>query len=350
MDLLHFIETQSSVKCSDNEYLSTLVRLSDAELATQEALRETQVSELARESESLAVSNLTSFVNAQATLLKTRDLCKELQSASSNAVELSLAVLRPPEHPYTLIRHLLETDALVYTHITQIEALLQLPEYVREVVSAGDFTRALDVAHTAQRLHTRFPHSQLINSVYEDVEKSMTGLKSTLLKSLQTTAKLPLLTKAVGHLKQLAPANLQQKFVDARWTYIQAQWDAISNETRKTQPLAYLKQVVEIHREQVFAVISAVNTVFAGDSATYSINQFVRASIEVLLQFLRTNSPRITDKTERSNLWLQLAFCSNSLGRVGADYWGLLDEDILSKEEWEEARKSQQEMALKARL
>lgn len=347
MDLPRFLEARSGVAC-DAEYLRTLVRLSDAELATQSALCETRAGELAREAESLAASNMAPFVQAEQTLSRARDLCSELRAAAGDAVELSLAVLRPAEHPYAAIRQLLQTDALVYAHISQIEALLSLPEYVREVVGAGDFARALDVAHTAERLRTRYPHSVLIKQVCGDVDRSMDGLKATLLKSLRETTKLPVLTKAVGHLRQLAPENLLQKFVDARWAFIQAQWASIPSQTRETQPLAYLKQVIEVHREQVFAVISAVNTVFAADSGRPCVGQFARSAVAALLAALREHAPRVHDPAERASLWLQLAFCASSLGRVGADFWELLDADVLSREEWAEARRSQQEMASKA--
>lgn len=386
MDLTQYIADRSGVEDVDIGYLKTVVRMSGPELTTQNTLLETRIKDLQSFEQSAAVESLPHFVTAADKLANIRDLAQELKTASSECLEMSLAVLRPSEHPYNAIKALLANEMLVYSQINRVQELMALPEYVKDCVMDGDFNKALDVAGVAARLHVRYPQSQLVLQIQNEVNRSMEGLKVTLYRSLRETSKLSILTKAVGHLRKLTSDNaqLEQDFIEARWLFIQDQWQAIPESTKTGQPYTYLKRVIEIHREQVFAVISAVNTVFRFDKNTsnvsrsvgdlaektmetnaktntnvntntntntrdnYNISQFTRKSILALFTMLKSQAPLIKNPSERTSLWLQLAFCSSSLGRVGADFWDLLDEEIMSKQEWYDARQNQQEMASRA--
>jgi len=335
----------------DHDYLDRLIRMPMSMLEKEQASLDAALSSTQTAEKTLAAKHSADFVVSKHSMNNLSDMMRELQQISVDAVEVSLATPKLPEKAYTVLHSLLSNEFVVYEQIDQIQELLSLPELVRDSVLHSDFTMALDLSAVADRLGVRFPHSELIQQVRKDVRKSITGMEDILRKSLRQAIRLPQLTRAVSYLRRMQTADLETVFIESRWQFLKSQWEIIPEQLKQTQPLAYLKRVVEIYREHVFATINGFQTIFKHDSDgsdNVAVSKFARNSLNMLLVLLRNHAPRVEDQGDRASLWLQLAFCAQSLGRIECDFWPFLDAEILTRQEWLEATQYQQNMAKRA--
>jgi len=133
----------------------------------------------------------------------------------------------------------------------------------------------------------------------------------------------------------------------------------------KQTPEKYVKRYLEVYREHVFATVGGFDTIFPVDDQSSSTRieanssradiqvkeqlmaEFLRATVQELRQTMDQVSPLITDKSARSSLWLQMAYCSQSLGRVGAEFWPTIqgDQTAGTNEEWAEAIQKQRDIS-----
>lgn len=356
MDLEQYVQSKSRSSIEiDKDLLKKLPSVPHEQLESERSGLRSKLASTLESQQTLARNHANDFVHMRHDMEHLRQLMQSLKRSATDSVELSLAIPRIPEKAYVSLRDILANELVVYGQIEKIQELLSVPELVKDSIMAGNFGTAIDLASMTERLQKRYPNSQIVSQLVEEVRKSVDGMREIFLDSLREASRLPQLTRAVTFLQRLNFSKLDQVYIDSRDYFLRSQWGQIPSQLKQSQPLAYLKRVVEIYREHVFATINGYNTIFnEGGSFTDASEDnegllrlafFSRQALSTLLTLLRTHAPLITDESDRASLWLQLAFCANSLGRIGADFWPFLDSNILSKNEWEEALRHQRDMA-----
>lgn len=356
MDLERYVQSKSHGKFEiDKDLLKKLPSVPHEQLELERSELRSKLASTLKAQQTLAGKHANDFVQIKNSMERLGQLMQSLKRSASESVELSLAIPRAPEKAYLSLRSILANDLVVYGQLDKIQELLSVPELVKDNIMTGNYITAIDLAGVTERLQKRYPQSQIVSQLVEEVRKSVDGMREIFLDSLREASRLPQLTRAVTFLQRLNFAKLDQVYIDSRDHFLRAQWDQIPSQLKQSQPQAYLKRVVEIYREHVFATINGYNTIFNEGGSFSDVNEddegllrltfFSRQALSTLLELLRTHAPLITDESDRASLWLQLAFCANSLGRIGADFWPFLDSKILTKHEWEEALRNQRDMA-----
>lgn len=247
---------------------------------------------------------------------------------------------------YELSDLLLKQDFELYANIEKIEELVGLPKLIETCVAAGNYTQALDLAAFARRLASRYANSKLINRIAAESSRQIELTLGVLTRLLRETPKLPVLIKVATLLRKMEPFKRTEDsndkaLLDLLWTsrlaYIRRQWTLLDS-LKSTSPDSYLKRFIETFREHAFATLSALTTVFGPD--TTGAAQFAREVISEFTAVVNKELPRVED---RSAFLLQLTYCSYSLGKIGVEFWPLVDLDI-PDEEWTAAFENQQEV------
>lgn len=351
----------------DHEYLKRLYSMPSTLLNQEKKTLGTSHDAVLESTQQLGASHVGSFTKSHQSIDRLELLARRLDQSAGEAQEGTLSIPRLPERSFRAIETLISNDLVVYENVDRIQELLSLPELVRDRVLDGEYAQTLELASMTKKLHLRYPKSALVAQLNGDVQVSVESMRKTLLRSLREASKLSLLTKAVTYLREMHSPDLELVFIESRWHFLEnEQWGAIPPQLKRTQPFAYLKRFVDIYREHVFATINGFRVIFkhkatnnedinetgstagGADGLEIPLARFARKALVRLLGELREHAPLITNKSDRSSLWLQLAFCSRSMGRVGADFWRFLDSDVLTEEEWKEASQNQQDTARRA--
>lgn len=368
MDIVGFIQQNAPPEARlDQDYLKRLYSMPPTLLNQEKKTLGASHDAMLESTQQLGASHVDSFTKTHQSIDRLELLARRLDQSAGEAQEGTLSTPRLPERSFRAIETLISNDLVLYENVDRVQELLSLPELVRDRVLDGEYAQALELAGMTKKLHLRYPKSGLVAQLNSDVQVSVESMRTTLLRSLREASKLSLLTKAVTYLREMHSLDLESVFIESRWYFLEnEQWGAIPPQLKRTQPFAYLKRFVDIYREHVFATINGFRVIFkhkpsnkeedsevggtagGAEGLENPLARFARKALVRLLGELREHAPLITNKTERSSLWLQLAFCSRSMGRVGADFWRLLDSDVLSEEEWKEASQNQQDTARRA--
>lgn len=294
-----------------------------------------------------------------------------------------------------------EDAVILLKNLDRIQDILELPSLILVCVNNGYYAEALDLAAHTSRLAKRYSHVQVIQDIQQQVDDALKTMTVQLLQLLKESVKLPTLIKVVSYLRRIPPFSnrsqqqqqqqqavpstfaesynqqdvvtrqLQQLYLFSRLQYIRGL--LLSLEPLKKQSAdSYLKRYVEVFREHVFVTVVGFRSVFpdspvssslsssevstsstsqALPSKTFYINNrvgdnlisfFIRALVNDFYKTIIEISPFVDDETTRNSLWLQISYCSKSLGRVGADFWPTVQgpedtcagEGTLSKKEW----------------
>lgn len=197
--------------------------------------------------------------------------------------------------------------------------------------------------HTRRGFSKRYAHVRVVQDIQAQVDDALKSMTVQLLQLLRESVKLPTLIKVVSYLRRIPPFSsrgpglvthqLQHLFFFSRLQYIRSLLESLEPLKRQS-PDMYLKRYVELFREHVFVTVVGFRSVFpdtqlAGERAPPSATRasdnlvaaFVRALVGDFHQTVTDIAPFIGDDGARSSLWLQVLYCSKSLGRVGADFW-----------------------------
>lgn len=267
-------------------------------------------------------------------------------------------------------------------NLDKIQEMLELPTLTLACVNNGYYTEALDLASHANRLLLRFNNIKVIKDIHTQVEAALKTMLVQLLRLLRETVKLPTLIKVMSYLRRMQPfqsapdvnRQLQQLYLVSRLQYIRTLLSTL-DPLKRQSPEVYLKRTIEVFREHVFVTVVGFRSVFPESLSTSTsapngtgssgsaheksgassagerlISSFLRTLVDELHQTITEISPFIADETARSSLWLQVSYCSQSLGRVGGDFWptiqGPTEEGSsgITKEEWTTALRKQKEV------
>ncbi|KAF2260035.1 Dor1-domain-containing protein [Lojkania enalia] len=303
--------------------------------------------------------------------------------------------------------------------------------------SSANYASALDLYAHIKRLHTLYPTSQLISSISSQAEREMKTMTANLITSLQYQGiKLAGAMRTIGWLRRVAPeldeswtsktpssisrgeGSLGALFLVCRLACLENMLSALDplreladqetiarlnpNDRRPSntgwaagqQTGRFLKQYIELFREQSFAIISMYKSIFPSalpapgtglESETSALVVTVSTGaeenplqpipsalatfplhlVDMLFETLRTYLPNVQDRSSRDSLLTQVLYCAGSLGRLGGDFSmmvALLEEDLRAElgnedeiedkdlEEWIEVMKKHRVQASRLEL
>lgn len=348
MDLVELLEKDRPGLDIHQPYLERLKTLPQSLIPNEISHLEDGLQAIQKAVESLGASHHQDFVASASGLDELNGLIGELDSLAKQTREKSHKVLLPPHRAYSSTEHVLTNELALYHQIDKIQEILELPQLAQSCVSQGHYSAALDIAAFAGRLKTRYPDIKSIATLAEEVDKSTGTMLNILIRLLTETSNLPALIKAVGFLRRIDPfkgaqnatKQLQYVFLAARKEYLFTQWSTL--DAVRSTPHLYLKRYVEMFREHVFATVTSFSAVFG--ETTLQVSEFVRDIVAVHMAKPLQEMASSLSAADRSSLWLQLAYCSHSFGRVGAEFWPLL-QAAAPADEWRQAFSNQQEMA-----
>lgn len=228
--------------------------------------------------------------------------------------------------------------ALLGRNESRLQDLLDVPDIVKTCVAAGHYTEASDLSLYLNRIQARHPNSALLGSLVEETQEQMQQMALQLLSLLNTPLKLAMALKVVGFLRRTGSFREEE----LRFLFLKGRYDALLNtfaaaEGFKPHPEKYVKKYVEIFREQVFAIITQYNSIFAasheGDSGTDSetgalehnlLPYFTQRVILNLQDMIREYVPQVESQTTKNTLLTQVLYTSQSLARVGCEFINLV--------------------------
>ncbi|KAF2119364.1 Dor1-like family-domain-containing protein [Lophiotrema nucula] len=306
---------------------------------------------------------------------------------------------------------------LLARNVDRVSDVLDLPTLLSSAISSStapsqasastssatnaNYASALDLHAHIKRLHTLYPNSPLISALSAQAEQEMKTMTTNLITSLQSQGiKLAGAMRTIGWLRRVAPeldeswsaktassissgeGSLGALFLVSRLICLETMLSALDplreladQETSARlapangkannagwaagqQTGRYLKQYIEIFREQSFAIISMYKSIFPSalpapgtDSEASApavkpvkgpeanplqpipsaLATFPLHLVDMLFDTLRTYLPNVQDRSSRDSLLTQVLYCAGSLGRLGGDFSmmiALLEEDL----------------------
>lgn len=330
----------------DEDFLKRIQSLPPSLLSSENTQVAVGLDTVRKAAADAASKHIVVFTKCQSAAKELSELRLELDTTTRRSAERAKSVPAASSQSFELARAVREEPLRLYSRIDQIQDFIGLPELVNACVAQGNYSQVLDLAGLAARLHGRYPGNKTVVNIFKSVDQAVESLKKLLTRVLRESGRLSQLVKAVSFLRRMGISDkeLHLLLARSRLSFLERQWTHLGSVFDKERAAyVYLKRYIELFREHVFATISAYNTIF-GDHGMEQIARFVRTATFELLETLKECTPRISSQADLSALYLQLAYCAQSLGRVGADFTPLL-KDVLSASKWKETLVRQQEIA-----
>lgn len=251
---------------------------------------------------------------------------------------------------------------ILLKNLDKVQDILELPSLAMACVRNGYYSEALDLASHARRLKLRYTNIKIINQVQQEIDQVIRKMTAQLFKLLRQQSKLPTLIKVVSYLRRVHPfynapdatRQLQHLFLASRLNFIKSQLQTLTP-LKAQSPDKYLKKYIEVYREHVYATVTGFKSIFPSSTENDEEKEcgerltaeFLRATVDQLQNTIEDISPLVKDQQTRNSLWLQIVYCSQSLGRVGADFWPTVQSrsNAISNEEWQEAIAKQKDIS-----
>ncbi|KAK9319933.1 oligomeric Golgi complex subunit 8 [Lipomyces orientalis] len=375
------------------DYLQHVRGLSVSEIATEATQLSTSLQAVDRSLTTLAINSRPHLISTSATL--------ESFTESFNSLALSLPSLSQiiPElesnvsqfHPVSDR----QASATLLSNVDKVLDILELPSLVLTCVRNGYYAEALDLVGHVRRLAIRYKNVKVIEMIQAEVDDALLEMTTLLLRLLRENVQLPTAIKVISYLRRLQPfqasANptleLQHIYLLSRVVHLKSQLQSL--EPLKSIPEKYLKRYIELFREFVFAAIIGFRSIFPKEDAKPLVNggsnalaahlattkdgsdtqestSVVDAGDQLLSSFIYHTAmdlkkavmdmlPLIPDKSSYAALYLQVIYSSQSLARVGGEFWGIMADETDRKEfaaakehnPWVTALEKQRELAKK---
>ncbi|GAB5585352.1 hypothetical protein Unana1_00252 [Umbelopsis nana] len=236
--------------------------------------------------------------------------------------------------------------------------IFEIPQLMDTCIRNGYYSEAMDLTAHVSLLMMRYGNSPTIQTINEKVQRSSDMMLIQLITLLRGPIKLPTAMNVIGYLRQMSSFETENElrllFLRCRGDYLNQRLEHVKKISAidtdgKTDwqrlgrdSFEYLKQYVDVIREQVFEIITQYSAMFSDDGKLYggqeesaqgNTSQLLTAGatladyvIFVLDQMRRTideHLVNIKDISQLSSLLTQLMYCGMSLGRVGLDFRSL---------------------------
>lgn len=320
----------------------------------------------------------------------TADLRNAIPKLDNEVVRFSTTYNKSSENDVLARR---KKALLLSRNVERLVDILELPTLLNSAISASppNYSSALDLNGHIRRLHSLYPNSPLVTSISNQADEAMKTMAANLILSLKAPGlKLAASLRTISWLRRVLPdletAGSQEKGHGSQERVLGALFlvcrlATLMNMLNALEPLRdladqekvrqksigsgnawsggqqterFLKRYIEIFREQSFAIVSMLRSIFPaaaqsdGPLATgqdpleplpSALSTFPLYLVDMLLETLRLYLPTVKDQASRDSLLTQVLYCAGSLGRLGGDF-GLflagLDLGSEAEEEWVE--------------
>ncbi|KAK7205981.1 oligomeric Golgi complex subunit 8 [Myxozyma melibiosi] len=376
---------------SANEYLRHLRELQVDSLSSESATLNSNLQSIDRSLTKLAIESRPNLIATSATL---ESFTKGFNSLTTSLPDLSHAM---PSLEEDVVQFEPINDrgasATLFSNVDKVLDILELPTLILTCVRNGYYAEALDLVGHVRRLAIRYRNAKVLAMIQDEVDKALLEMTTSLLRLLRENVQLPTAIKVISYLKRLQPfqssensvLELQHIFLLSRSIHLKSQLKSL--EPLQSLPEKYLRRYIEFFREFVFAAIIGFRSIFpkegdtgpirdrvddqllhdeskstireaAGvtvDSGEQLLSSFIYVVTIELRQTVKQYLPLISDKSVYSALYLQIIYASQSLARVGGEFWSILadDEDLQfyasgdDKNPWISALEKQRELSKK---
>ncbi|KAK9380357.1 oligomeric Golgi complex subunit 8 [Kockiozyma suomiensis] len=250
-------------------------------------------------------------------------------------------------------------SATLLSNVDKILDILELPTLILTCVRNGYYAEALDLVGHVRRLTIRYRNAKVLMMIQNEVENALLEMTTLLLKLLRENVQLPTAIKVISYLKRLQPfqssANstleLQHIYLLSRSIHLRSQLKSL--EPLQSLPEKYLKKYIECFREFVFAAVVGFRSIFPKEGASIIddseiqtqppfssfrkgvlvdggeqlLSSFIFVVTADLKRTIDSFLPLISDRSTYSSLYLQTIYASQSLARIGGEFWGILAGD-----------------------
>ncbi|KAK9480223.1 oligomeric Golgi complex subunit 8 [Lipomyces japonicus] len=348
------------------EYLVHLRELSISDLPTEERQLDASLDSVDKSLTRLAIESRPYLISTSATL----------ESFTANFNLLSESVPKLSEFGSQLENEVAnfnpvndrQASATLLANVDKVLDILELPSLVLTCVRNGYYAEALDLVGHVRRLAIRFKGIAVIEMIQSEVDDALLEMTTLLLRLLRENVQLPTAIKVISYLRRLKPfqesqnptLELQHIYLLSRTIHLKAQLKSL--EPLRSMPEKYLKRYIELFREFVFAAIVGFRSIFPKEdadsialpmeySSSYNdaaqsktdaetpfgeshgtvnagdqlLSSFIYNTTYQLKQTVKDILPLIPDNSTYASLYLQVIYSSQSLGRVGGEFWSVLE-------------------------
>lgn len=312
---------------------------------------------------SLLTSELTSLCHSShSTFLLLHDTSTVLQ-ASLDTLSTSLRSLlstipslhKSTQHFTESTKPILETRrkaGLILEQQEKLVDLLEIPTLIDTCARNGMYQDAMELWTHAGGLLQQFKEDAstptrigILRSLEKEIDGSVRLVLGGLIEKLKGQAKLPVLHRMVGFLREMGgwrEEELAILFLCCRGAYIETSHainEAANAGTGKGEAREdvskYLRGYIEVFREGVYDVVTAFTVIFIDHAPNASspdllqelrhlLSTFTEAYVSALLDVLFSRLPSIKDFTSLSSLLTPLTYCGTAFSRIGLDFSPLL--------------------------
>ncbi|KAK9456743.1 oligomeric Golgi complex subunit 8 [Dipodascopsis uninucleata] len=260
-----------------------------------------------------------------------------------------------------------QASATLLSNVDKILDILELPSLVLTCIRSGYYAEALDLVGHVRRLGIRYKNVKVIEMIQKEVDDALLEMTTLLLRLLRENVQLPTAIKVISYLRRLQPfqnspnptLELQYIYLLSRSIHLRSQLSSL--EPMKSIPEKYLKRYIEFFREYVFSAIVGFRSIFPRedednaignsvdrlsteismvknegksreeglvvDSGNQLLSSFIYQCAADLKQTMKDVLPQISDKSSYAALYLQVIYSSQSLARVGGEFWIVFGDD-----------------------
>ncbi|KAJ8097587.1 oligomeric Golgi complex subunit 8 [Lipomyces tetrasporus] len=352
------------------DYLQHVRGLSVSQISTETTQLSTSLQAVDRSLTTLAINSRPHLISTSATLEsfteRFNSLAISLPSLSQIIPELESNVSQ--FHPVNDR----QASATLLSNVDKVLDILELPSLVLTCVRNGYYAEALDLVGHVRRLAIRYKNVKVIEMIQAEVDDALLEMTTLLLRLLRENVQLPTAIKVISYLRRLQPfqaspnptLELQHIYLLSRVVHLKSQLQSL--DPLKSIPEKYLKRYIELFREFVFAAIIGFRSIFPKEGAKQLLNDgssalatqlattkdgsenqestsVVDAGDQLLSSFIYHTAmdlkrtvmdmlPLIPDKSSYAALYLQVIYSSQSLARVGGEFWGIMADETDRKE------------------
>ncbi|KAK9373185.1 oligomeric Golgi complex subunit 8 [Lipomyces chichibuensis] len=256
-----------------------------------------------------------------------------------------------------------QASATLLSNVDKVLDILELPSLVLTCVRNGYYAEALDLVGHVRRLAIRYKNVTVIEMIQAEVDDALLEMTTILLRLLRENVQLPTAIKVISYLRRLQPfqaspnptLELQHIYLLSRMIHLKSQLQSL--DPLKSIPEKYLKRYIEFFREFVFAAIVGFRSIFPKEndkesskvgSSTLStqltgskdvsdtsvvdageqlLSSFIYHTTMDLKNTIKDMLPMVPDKSSYASLYLQVIYSSQSLARVGGEFWGIMADE-----------------------
>ncbi|VEU19296.1 DEKNAAC100907 [Brettanomyces naardenensis] len=237
-------------------------------------------------------------------------------------------------------------SSTILQNMDSIMDILELPTLANACVKSGHYGECVEIASHVRRLSIRYFDIPLIQQVEADIQQEIKGMINGLIRLLNTDLKQGHVIKIITYLRRIGPFQrarndvndeddeetrmsdeiLERIFLKSRYQFILGELDSLEPLRRPKLMEKYLKRCIEVVREHCFQTIMTFESIFSSknDGSARPVDlllySFIKSLVLRLCKTFRQELPALPDEASRNGLFLQLVYCSQSLGRVGGDF------------------------------